>query len=59
MLHEGDRQGCFEIMADAVFGSEMRKTAFSAQEMVQKPLEFVASARLLMSEGCILNKTRT
>ncbi|WP_167522186.1 hypothetical protein [Brucella tritici] len=36
MLHEGDRQGCFEIMADAVFGSEMRKTAFSAQEMVQK-----------------------
>jgi len=36
LLHEGDRQGCFEIMADAVFGSEMRKTAFSAQEMVQK-----------------------
>jgi hypothetical protein len=36
LLHEGDRQGCFEIMADAVSGPEMRKTAFSAQEMVQK-----------------------
>jgi len=33
-IHEA-REGCFEIKADAVFHTEMRKTAFSARQTVQ------------------------
>jgi hypothetical protein len=31
LLYDGSRQGCFEIKADAVSASEMRKTALSAR----------------------------
>jgi len=38
-LQEEWREGRFQIKADAVFGPEMCKTAFSARETVQKPMK--------------------